>query len=257
MEVLIVRLDKICKSFGKENVLESISFTVNKGEFVSVVGESGTGKSTLLGIILGSIKPQIGDVYLDEMNITKACITERKIGIVFQQSALFPTMSVLDNVAYPLRKNKHCKTVAYIKAKNWLDMVGLLGHIDKKPFMLSGGQCQRVAIARMLAMEYPVLLLDEPFSALDPNIRAQLREEIYSIQRKLNITIIYVTHDIEEALCLSDKILILHNKIIQQYDTPQNVINNSANDYVNSYIRANLLKKLDILNNLTINSINK
>lgn len=247
----MIALSGVCKSFGDVRVLEDITFTVNNGELVSIVGESGVGKSTLLSIILGSMLPDKGDVFLDEYNITKDAIADRKIGIVFQQCALFPTMSVLDNVAYPLRKNKYSKSNAYNKAIEYLSLTGLSEHLQKKPYMLSGGQSQRVAIARMLAMEYPVLLLDEPFSALDPNIRTQLREELLAIQRKRNIIIVYVTHDIEEALYLSDRILILRNKGIQQYDTPCNVIAHPSNDYVRDYILANLLKKLKVLNKLT------
>ncbi|MCL2403944.1 MAG: ABC transporter ATP-binding protein [Defluviitaleaceae bacterium] len=250
----MITLDGICKSFKDEHVLKDISFTVNNGEFVSIVGESGTGKSTLLGIILGSVLPEKGTVFLNGRDITSEVIAKRKIGIVFQQCALFPTMSVLDNVIYPLRKNNHTKTDAHEKAMKYLNLTGLFGdHLKKKPYMLSGGQSQRVAIARMLAMEYPVLLLDEPFSALDPNIRMQLRDEIYDIQRKLNITVLYVTHDIEEAVSLSDKLMILHNKVVQQYDAPSKVITHPANTYVSSYIRDNLLKKLEILERLTNN----
>ena len=249
----MISLDGICKSFGHEHVLEGITFTVNNGEFVSIVGQSGTGKSTLLGIVLGSVLPDKGRVLLDGQNITKKDIADRKIGIVFQHCALFPTMSVLDNVAYPLRKNKHSKKDAKEKAMQYLALTGLLEHIEKKPHMLSGGQSQRVAIARMLAMEYPVLLLDEPFSALDPNIRAQLRNEIHTIQRALNITVMYVTHDIEEAVSLADKMLILHDKKVQQYDSPDYIIAHPANDYVSGYVCDNLNKKLKTLTELTNN----
>ena len=247
----MITLNHIYKSFGAEHVLENISFSVSNGEFISIVGESGVGKSTLLGIILGSISPNSGDILMDGHNITKNDIVDRQIGIVFQQCALFPTMSVLDNVVYPLRKNKHSKKEAHSKALKYLSMTGLIDHQSKKPYMLSGGQSQRVAIARMLAMEYPVLLLDEPFSALDHNIRTQLREEVHSIQRELKITVLYVTHDIEEAVSLSDKMLILHEKKIQQYDTPSNIIASPSNDYVSEYVRDNLFKKMDTLARIT------
>jgi len=247
----MIKLDGINKSFGKEHVLKDISFSVNEGEFISIVGESGSGKSTLLGIILGSVLSDGGAIYLNGKNVTGEEISKREIGIVFQQSALFPTMTVLNNVVYPLRKKGFSKKRSHEKAMDYLSMTGLTEHLYKKPYMLSGGQSHRVAIARMLAMEYPILLLDEPFSALDPNIRTQLREEIHQIQRKLNITLVYVSHDIEEALYLSDKILILHRNEIQQYDSPSNTLINPINDYVESYIRKNLLNKLELVNGLT------
>lgn len=237
----------LTKKYGSNIVLNNISFGVRDGEFLSILGPSGCGKTTILRILIGLIEPTSGKVIKDGEDITKLPPSRRKMGIVFQNYALFENMTVLDNVEYALRINKEYKLEARKIALNIIEQVGLSEHIKKKPYNLSGGQQQRVAIARTLALNPEIILFDEPMSALDVATRLALRREIKEIQKRHGTTMIYITHDQEEAFALSDRIMVMEEACIHQLDTPQNIINNPVDDYVEEFVINNLQAKIDSL----------
>jgi ABC-type Fe3+/spermidine/putrescine transport system ATPase subunit len=220
---------------------------VNDGEFLSILGPSGCGKTTILRILIGLLSPTSGQILKDGVNITNAPASKRNMGIVFQNYALFQNMSVLGNVEYALQFNKELKPRSREIAVNVIDQVGLREHMHKKPYKLSGGQQQRVAIARTLACNPEIILFDEPMSALDVATRLILREEIKHIQHKYKSTMIYITHDQEEAFALSDRIMVMDNGTIQQLDTPEGIVSNPANTYVREFVLENLHSKIDSL----------
>lgn len=243
MESLTVK--NINKSFDGREALEDISFEVHAGEFLSILGPSGCGKTTLLRILIGLLSPDSGEILLDGRNITKSPPDKRGMGIVFQNYALFENMTVLKNVEYALklrRENNSRET-----AMRLLEQVGLAEHIKKYPAQLSGGQMQRVAIARTLALSPSIILLDEPMSALDVATRLSLREELKRIQHESGTTMIYITHDQEEAFALSDRIMVMGNAKIHQLGTPIEILDCPADDYVKSFVIGNLKKKIDSL----------
>ena len=243
MESLIVK--NINKSFDGREALEDISFEVHAGEFLSILGPSGCGKTTLLRILIGLLPPDSGEILLDGLNITKSPPDKREMGIVFQNYALFENMTVLKNVEYALklrRENNSRET-----ALRLLEQVGLAEHIKKYPAQLSGGQMQRVAIARTLALSPSIILLDEPMSALDVATRLSLREELKRIQHGSGTTMIYITHDQEEAFALSNRIMVMGNAKIHQLGTPREILDCPADDYVQSFVIGNLKKKIDSL----------
>lgn len=242
-------IENLSKDFlHTEGVLHNVSFSVNEGEFLSILGPSGCGKTTLLRILIGLLTPTSGKVYKDGVDITVLSPGERKMGIVFQNYALFENMTALDNVAYALKIKKETKKTAYETAENLLTIVGLDKEIyTKKPNSLSGGQQQRVAIARTLAQNPDVILFDEPMSALDVDTRLLLRQELKALQKKLGTTMIYITHDQEEAFTMSDRIMVMNNGVIQQIDTPHNIISNPANKYVEQFVKKNIETKIEAL----------
>ena len=233
--------------FNRQEVLHGLNFTVNDGEFLSILGPSGCGKTTILRILIGLLLPTSGRVLKDGNDITAAPASKRNMGIVFQNYALFQNMSVLGNVEYALKFNKELKPRSRVIAENIIEQVGLSEHINKKPYKLSGGQQQRVAIARTLALNPEIILFDEPMSALDAATRLLLRDEIKLIQNKFNSTMIYITHDQEEAFALSDRIMVMDNGTIQQLDPPQEIIANPANAYVREFVINNLRLKINSL----------
>ena len=243
---------ELSKSFEEGEVLRTVSFDVKDGEFLSILGPSGCGKTTLLRMIIGLLQPDTGHIYKDGQDITKLKPDQRKMGIVFQNYALFENMTVLENVEYALKFHKETKNNIHEIAENVINIVGLQEHVNKKPKNLSGGQQQRVAIARTLALNPDVVLFDEPMSALDAATRISMRKELKDIQRKFGTTMIYVTHDQEEAFSMSDRIMILDHGEISQLDTPQNIINKPANDYVKSFVIENLKSKIDSLSQFNI-----
>lgn len=245
MEVL--RLENITKSYNNEKVLTDISFSIEKGEFVSILGPSGCGKSTLLNILIGLTNADSGKIFVNNDDITALPSSSRKMGIVFQNYALFPNMTALRNVEYALTLNKATKTTAREVATNLLKIVGLEEHMDKKPSKLSGGQQQRVAIARTLALNPEIMLFDEPMSALDITTRLMLRDEILKIKNNFNITMLYITHDQEEAFTMSDRIIVMSEGHIEQFDTPINIIRHPANEYVNDFVVKQINKKIETL----------
>lgn len=256
-------INNINKKFGTKSVLEDISFEINTGEFVSLLGSSGCGKTTLLRIIMGIEKPDIGSVIKDGVNITNYKPSYRGMGIVFQNYALFPNMTVYENIEFALKEKKVPHTYIDKKGKERtkfkhfskkeieekvstvIKMVGLNDHVYKKPSMLSGGQQQRVAIARTLVLNPDIILFDEPMAALDADIRMLLRKEIKNIQKELNVTMIYVTHDQEEAFAMSDKIIVMHDCRIAQMGTPQEIYKNPANDFVKKFVVGHLDEKVE------------
>jgi len=233
--------------FNKQRVLNDLNFSVNDGEFLSILGPSGCGKTTILRILIGLLLPSCGKILKDGIDITTTPASKRNMGIVFQNYALFQNMSVLGNVEYALKFNSELKSRSRAIAKDIIEQVGLTEHINKKPYKLSGGQQQRVAIARTLACNPEVILFDEPMSALDAATRLLLRDEIKRIQEQFRTTMIYITHDQEEAFSLSDRIMVMDNGTIQQIDTPQAIIDNPANEYIREFVINNLRLKIDSL----------
>ena len=242
-----LEIQGVNKAFGGVQVLKDIHFTVQDGEFLSILGPSGCGKTTLLRILIGLLPPDTGSVYKDEQDITHAPPAGRGMGIVFQNYALFENMTVLGNVEYALKRSKEHRAQSREIAMRLVEQMGLAEHKDKKPFKLSGGQQQRVAIARTMALNPDVILLDEPMSALDVDTRLALRAEIKSIQRQFGSTIIYITHDQEEAFAMSDRIMVMDAGVIQQLDTPRNIVDAPANAYVERFVLHNLQLKIDSL----------
>ena len=242
----------LSKSFGQSGVLHDVSFCVRTGEFLSILGPSGCGKTTILRILIGLETPDSGVILKDGKDITALPPAQRGMGIVFQNYALFENMSVFRNVEYALLKSANTKGVftrekASETAKEMLNLVGLGEHLDKKPRELSGGQQQRVAIARTLALNPDVILFDEPMSALDVDTRLSLRSEIKELQKRFGTTMIYITHDQEEAFAMSDRIMVMDAGIIHQLDSPHNIIDHPADDYVKRFVIKNIDIKISSL----------
>jgi iron(III) transport system ATP-binding protein/putative spermidine/putrescine transport system ATP-binding protein len=233
--------------FNKQEVLHGVSFTVKEGEFLSILGPSGCGKTTILRILIGLLVPTAGLVIKDGRDITRTPAAKRNMGIVFQNYALFQNMTVLGNVEYALRVHKDTRARSRVTAEDIIEQVGLTEHIRKKPHKLSGGQQQRVAIARTMAMNPEIILFDEPMSALDAATRLVLRTEIKRIQEQFHSTIIYITHDQEEAFALSDRIMVMDHGIIHQLGTPEDIVQNPADPFVREFVIDNLQLKIDSL----------
>lgn len=232
------------KNFDGKDILKHISFAVKEGEFLSVLGPSGCGKTTLLRILIGLEKQDDGEILLDAQNISHLKPSERGMGIIFQNYALFPNMSVLENVEYALKLRADLKQNSRKIALSTLEAIGMLDQIDKRPSQLSGGQQQRVAIARTLALNPKIILLDEPISALDVSMREVMKKELKDIQKKFNSTMIFITHEQEEAFYLSDRIMVMSEGNIEQIDTPRNIYEHPANDYIKDFVTAHLDSKL-------------
>lgn len=260
MDKLVIR--NLTKAFGDMGVLHDVSFTVRDGEFLSILGPSGCGKTTILRILIGLETADGGEILKDGKDITNIPSAERKMGIVFQNYALFENMTVLRNVEYALQKSAGTKGVynkdsSRAKAIEMLDLVGLHEHLDKKPRQLSGGQQQRVAIARTLALNPDVILFDEPMSALDVDTRLSLRSELKDLQKRFGTTMIYITHDQEEAFALSDRIMVMDAGVIHQLDTPHSIIDNPADDYVKRFVIHNIDIKINSLIQFARNGENR
>ncbi len=235
------------KTYEDKCALNKVSFEVYDGEFLSILGPSGCGKTTILRILIGLLEPTSGTVLKDGVDITTLAPSKRGMGIVFQNYALFENMTVLGNVAYALKINKETRAGAEEKAAEMLEKMGLSEHANKKPYELSGGQQQRVAIARTMILNPSIMLFDEPMSALDVATRLSLREEIKKLQAQFGTTIIYITHDQEEAFAMSDRIMVMKEANIEQLDTPQNIVDNPANEYVEKFVIGNLQSKINSL----------
>jgi len=231
-----LNLENLEKSFGETRVVRDFSLAVEQGEFVSFLGPSGCGKTTTLRMIAGFETPTSGSIQIGGVDVVNTRPNQRNIGMVFQSYALFPNLTVAQNVAFGLRVNGVDKATSAARVDEMLSMIGLSSLGARYPFQLSGGQQQRVALARALAPAPKVLLLDEPLSALDAQIRVSLRAEIRAIQQKLNITTIYVTHDQEEALSMSDRIVVMHKGIADQTGTPKEIYGRPATRFVASFI---------------------
>ena len=249
MEVLTPKLSvkNINKSFDGKAVLNDLTFDLLEGEFLSILGPSGCGKTTLLRILIGLESADSGVILKGGKDISKLSSYERGMGIVFQNYALFPNMTVLENVKYALTLRRETKKNAEAIALKTLEQVGLMDQMHKRPNQLSGGQQQRVAIARTLATNPDIILLDEPISALDVTNREIMKAELKSLQKTFNVTMLFITHDQEEAFFLSDRVMVMHDGDIQQLDTPLNVYRNPANAYVREFVVEQLDKKYNDL----------
>lgn len=243
MENYVIELKNISKSFGDNVILENFDFKVKKDEFLTILGPSGCGKTTILRLIGGFEEPDQGQILFNGEDITNKEAYERQINTVFQKYALFPHMNVFDNIAFGLKIKKMDKKVIKEKVSEVLKLVNLAGFENREIESLSGGQQQRIAIARALVNEPDVLLLDEPLGALDLKLRQAMQIELKRIQKSVGITFIYVTHDQEEALSMSDTVVVLNNGEIQQMDSPINIYNEPKNAFVADFIgESNIIK---------------
>lgn len=227
---------------GNVKAVDTVSLKVEAGELVTLLGPSGCGKTTTLRMIAGLEKVSSGSIFIGEQEVTQLPATDRDVTMVFQSYALFPHMSVFDNVAYGLRILKLSRAELKDRTEAGLALVGLSGYNKRLPSELSGGQQQRVAVARALVLEPQVLLFDEPLSNLDAKLRRQVREEIRDIQQRLGLTVVYVTHDQEEALAVSDRIIVMNNATIAQFGTPRELYDAPVSEFVADFIgEANVL----------------
>ena len=231
-----VALDQVVKDFGRTRVLHELSLEIRAGEFVSLLGPSGCGKTTALRLIAGLEEPTAGGILMNGEDVTDLPTNRRDIGMVFQSYSLFPHLNALDNTRFGLDVRKVAKGRATAMAHVSLELVGLGGLAQRYPHELSGGQQQRVALARALVTSPKVLLLDEPLSALDARVRVQLREEIQRIQKELGITTVFVTHDQEEALAISDRVAVMHAGRIEQIGTPEELYLTPASAEVAAFV---------------------
>lgn len=239
-----LELKNIKKSFtGEESVLQGISLSIAGGEFITLLGSSGCGKTTTLRIIAGLESPDEGQVFLDGKDVTNLEPNDRDVNTVFQNYALFPHMTVEENVGYGLKLKKVAKGEIKKKVSHMLELVQLSGYEKRKPSELSGGQRQRVAIARALVNNPKVLLLDEPLGALDLQLRRAMQHELKRLQKKLGITFVYITHDQEEAINMSDRIAVMNAGRFEQIGTPDEIYNHPKTSYVATFVgNANILK---------------
>ncbi len=237
-----VKIESVTKMFGNVKAVNEFSATIRDGEFVSILGPSGCGKTTMLRMIAGFEKASFGEIFIGDQLVSSSKVNKfvppekRNIGMVFQSYAVWPHMSVFDNVAYPLKIRRVNRQEIQEKTMNALQLVHLDQYAQRFPNQLSGGQQQRVALARALVAEPRLLLLDEPLSNLDAKLRESMRFEILELQKKLGITVIYVTHDQAEAMAMSDRIIVMHAGVIQQADKPTVIYENPANQTVADFI---------------------
>ena len=251
MEESFVRFDKIDKSYdGEVLVVKNLNLNIKKGEFVTMLGPSGSGKTTTLMMLAGFETPTNGEIYLGDTAISKIPPYEREIGMVFQNYALFPHMTVKENLAFPLLVRKKSKSEIEERVKKVLDMVELGNFANRFPAQLSGGQQQRVALARALVFEPRLVLMDEPLGALDKNLREQMQYEIKHIHERINITVVYVTHDQSEALTMSNRIAVFDDGVVQQLSTPDVLYEKPENSFVAQFIGENnrfsgIVKKIE------------
>jgi len=241
--MVALHIKDLSKSFGSTEVLKKINLEIEEGSFLVLLGPSGCGKSTLLNIIAGLETIDEGAVLIDDYDVNKVEPKDRNIAMVFQSYALFPHMSVVENVSYGLKMINVPKEEYIQKSFETLKLVGLESYEKRMPSELSGGQQQRVAVARAIVLEPKVLLFDEPLSNLDAKLRRQVREDIRELQQELGVTTIYVTHDQEEALAISDKVIVMNNAVIAQEGRPKDLYNNPKTTFVANFIGdANIVK---------------
>ena len=245
-----ITLKGVTKTYGSQSVLNDINLDIADGEFLTLVGPSGCGKSTTLRIIAGLETQSTGDVFIDGSTVNETRPSKRDLAMVFQSYALFPNLSVKNNIAFGLKTRKQNKETINHRVNELLELVGLSDHINKFSAQLSGGEQQRVALARALAPSPGLLLLDEPLSALDAKVRQYLRLEIKNLQKKLGVTTIMVTHDQEEALTMADRIILMNKGIIEQEGSPYELYSNPKTSFAANFIgTTNLLEANKISNN--------
>jgi len=237
-----VELKAVRKAFGDFVAVASVDLTIESGTFVTLLGPSGCGKTTILRMIAGLEDPTSGEIVIKQQRVNEVPIHKRNLGLVFQNYALFPHKTVFDNIAFGLRYRKVPKAEIAKRVKRVLDIVRLPGVEKRLPAQLSGGQQQRIALARAIVIEPHVLLLDEPLSALDANLREEMRVELKSIQREIGITTVFVTHDQEEALAMSDKVVVMDHGVIEQVGRPQDVYSRPETRFVADFLgQSNIL----------------
>lgn len=229
-------INRLTKTFGSNTTVKGVDLEVARGEFLTLLGPSGCGKTTILRMVAGFEMPSSGTIRIEDKDVTNLKPHQRKIGMVFQAYALFPNMTVRDNIAFGLKVAHRSGSEIDARVREMLDLIKLPQLADRYPYQLSGGQQQRVALARALAIKPQILLLDEPLSALDAKIRVSLREEIRALQRQLGITTIFVTHDQEEALSMSDRICVMSEGRIEQLGTPFEIYNYPKTRFVASFV---------------------
>ena len=243
MSNILVKLDKVSKKYNDKYIIKDLSLDVYEGEFLTLLGASGCGKTTILRMISGLEAVTSGRVYIDGIDVTDIDPTKRKVNTIFQNFALFPHMTVWDNINFGLKMKKIDKKEAVKRIKQAIKLVKLEGFEDRYPPQLSGGQQQRVAIARGIVMNHKVLLLDESLCSLDLKLKRQMQIELKKLQKKIGMTFIYVTHDQDEALTMSDRIVIINKGIIEQIDTPRNIYRKPKTAFVADFIgESNLIK---------------
>ncbi len=245
-----LQIKNLSKTFEERVAVDDVSFDVYDGEFLSILGPSGCGKTTILRMLIGLIEPTSGSIIKKNKDITKTKISERGMGFVFQNYALFENMTVLQNVEYALRVQKVPKMIARKRALTLLKKMHLRDFENKKPADLSGGQQQRVAIARTLALKPDIILFDEPMSALDVATRLELCAELKRVQKEFKTTMVYITHDQEEAFTLSDRIMLMDVAKISQIGTGEEILKNPANEYVKTFVCDNLINKANKLKHI-------
>ena len=231
-----LRVDALTKNYGANTVVKGVSFGFGKGEFISLLGPSGCGKTTILRMIAGFETPTSGTITVDGQDITHLKPNQRQLGMVFQAYALFPNLTVGDNIGFGLKVSGVGRDERRARVEEMLKLIGLPGYESRFPYEMSGGEQQRVALARAIAPKPRLLLLDEPLSALDAKIRVSLREEIRAIQRELGITTVFVTHDQEEALSISDRIVVMNAGNIEQIGSPHDIYNRPATRFVATFV---------------------
>ena len=242
----MLKLERIIKSFDGIKILDDLNFEIPKGQIVSILGPSGSGKTTLLNLILGISEVDSGKIIFDDEDLTNVSMEKRGFNIVFQDYALFPNLNAYENIIYGLKNKKNISTKEEVN--DLIHLLGLEKHLDKKIDQLSGGQKQRVALARTMVMTPKILLLDEPLSALDGVIKESIKERIKLIAKEYNLTTIIVTHDPEEALTLSDQVLIINEGKIAQFGKPEEIINAPSCDFVKNFILNQLeIKRKNII----------
>lgn len=251
-----VTFEDITMAFENNIVLDNINFEIPENQLVTILGPSGCGKSTTLMLISGLIFPNKGKIYFGDDEVTNLDAVDRKVGMVFQNYALYPHLTVLENIQFPLKMEKVPKEERKERAMELARLVKIDQHVNKRPKELSGGQQQRVAIARALAKRPSLLLMDEPLSNLDARLRIEMREEIRRIQQETNVTTVFVTHDQEEALSISDKVMVLNEGYIQQYSSPIDLYNEPKNLFVSQFLGTPIINSFSIENIKDLSTLN-
>ncbi len=232
----MLKVEGLTRRYGDLTVVDDLSFTVNEGEFVALLGPSGCGKSTSLKMIAGLETPDAGRIQLEGKDITDLTPGQRKLAMVFQSYALFPHLKVVENILFGLQARKVAKDEQKRRLDSVVELVGLQDHLQKKPGQLSGGQCQRVALARAVVSEAKLCLMDEPLSNLDAKLRNEMRTEIRSLQQRLGMSVIYVTHDQVEAMSMADRIVLMNDGKIEQIDVPEGLYNKPKTIFTAQFI---------------------